>query len=42
MTKEERLALMRERIHKMENNGKNIKCPSALKALRREYRNLSK
>lgn len=42
MTKEQKLALMENRIKTMEQSPKNIKCPGALRALRREYRNLSK
>lgn len=44
MTKEERLALINERINRMENVKSivNIKCPGALKALKRERDNLIK
>ena len=44
MTKEQRLALIDERINKMENvkSLENIKCPGALKALKREKANLEK
>ena len=40
MNKEQKLALMKDRANKMEENGKNIKCPGALRALKREIRNL--
>ena len=42
MTKEEKLAIMRNRAAKMENNGKNTKCPGVLAALTREIRNLER
>lgn len=40
MNKKQKLALMKDRVNKMEGNGKNIKCPGALRALKREIRNL--
>ena len=44
MTKVEKLALITERINRMENvkSLQNIKCPGALKALKREKANLEK
>lgn len=42
MTREQKLALIENRIKTMEQSVKNIKCQGALKALKREYRNLSK
>lgn len=41
MTREEKIAILQNRIAVMEGRGnKNIKCPGALKALKRELRNL--
>ena len=42
MTKEQKLALMKSRMAKLEGNGKNIKCPGVLRKLRRQIRNTSK
>lgn len=44
MTKEQKLALINERINRMENVKalQNIKCPGALKALKRERDNFIK
>ena len=42
MTREQKLALMKERVTKMENikSLQNIKCPGVLKALKREIKNM--
>ncbi|MBO4592312.1 MAG: hypothetical protein J5684_07125 [Eubacterium sp.] len=40
MTKEERIAILKDNIVKMENSVKNIKCPGVLKKRNRELRNL--
>ena len=42
MTREQKLALMKERANKMENvkSLQNIKCPGVLKALKREIKNM--
>lgn len=40
MTKTEKLNIIKNRIKTMEGSSKNIKCPGALRALRREARNL--
>ena len=42
MTREQKLALMKERVNKMENikSLQNIKCPGVLKALKREIKNM--
>lgn len=44
MTKEQRLALINDRINRMEHVKAlaNIKCPGALRALKRERENLIK
>ena len=39
MTKEAKKALLEERIKKLEQSPKNIKCGGVLKALKRELRN---
>lgn len=40
MTKNEKIALMQNRIKTLESTNKNVKCPGVLRALRREVRNL--
>lgn len=40
MTKEEILALKRNRLETLQNKEKNTKCPGVLRKLRREIRNL--
>ena len=40
MTKEQTLALMKERLNKLENSPKNLKCPGAVRKLRRQIRNM--
>ena len=42
MNKEQKIALMKNRIATMEQNGKNVKAPGVLKALKRELRNIEK
>jgi len=42
MTKNEKLVLMKDRLSKLENNPKDIKCPGVLRKVRRQVRNLSK
>ena len=42
MNKEQKIALMKNRIATMEQNGKNVKAPGALRALKRELRNIEK
>ena len=40
MTKEQKLALKKEKLNKLQNSPKNLKCPGVLRKLRREVRNL--
>ena len=40
MTREVRMAQLKERINKLEENGKNVKCPGVLRKLRRQLRNM--
>lgn len=40
MTKEQTLALKREKLNKLSNSPKNLKCPGVLRKLRRQIRNL--
>ena len=42
MNKELKILNLENRIHKLENSPKNIKCPGVLKKLRRQYRILIK
>lgn len=42
MNKEQKLALMKNRLTTLEGTSKNVKCPGVVKALRREIRNLEK
>lgn len=42
MTKEEKLALMKNRKNKLNESPKNIKCGGALKKLTRQIRNMEK
>lgn len=39
MTKEQKLALMKDRLNKLEENGKNVKCGGVIRKLRRQVRN---
>ena len=40
MTQTEILAIKKERLNKLSNSSKNIKCPGVLRKLRREVKNL--
>ena len=40
MTKEHMLAIKKEKLNKLSNSPKNLKCPGVLRKLRREVRNL--
>jgi len=40
MTQTEILALKKNRLQKLEASNKNIKCPGAVKKLKREIRNM--
>ncbi len=42
MNKEQKLALMKNRLTTLEGTTKNVKCPGVVRALRREIRNLEK
>ena len=42
MTKEAKLALAKERLNKLEQSPKNVKCPGVKKRLTREIRNMEK
>lgn len=42
MTIEQKITLKKDRLNKLEQNGKNIDCPGVVKKLRREIRNLTK
>lgn len=42
MTKEQELALMKNRLATLESNGKNIKSPGVVKKLRRRVKNFKK
>jgi hypothetical protein len=40
MTREQNLALKRERLGRLQNSNKNVKCPGVVKKLKREIRNI--
>lgn len=40
MTQTETLALKRERLNRLQNSNKNVKCPGVVKKLRREIKNM--
>ena len=40
MNKEQKLALMKNRLSTLEGTSKNVKCPGAVRKLRRTIRNL--
>lgn len=42
ITLEQKLAILNDKINRLENSPKNIKCPGVLKKLYRERRNLEK
>jgi hypothetical protein len=39
MTESQKVALLKERINKLENRPHNVKCPGVLKKLHRQLRN---
>ena len=39
MTNAQKLALTRDRLQKLESNGKNVKSPGTMKKLRRQIKN---
>ena len=42
MRKDQKLAIMKDRLNTLEKSSKNIKCGGVVRALRREVRNLEK
>ena len=42
ITTEQRIAILKDKLTKLENSPKNIKCPGVLKKRRRQLRNLQK
>jgi len=40
MDKVAKLNLLKERLHKLENNSKNVKCGGVIQKLRRQVRNM--
>ena len=42
MTKEQTLLIKKNRLVTLENSPKNIKCPGAVRKLRRQIRNMEK
>lgn len=42
MTTAEKLLIKKDKLNKLENSPKNIKCPGVIQKLRREIRNLEK
>lgn len=40
MSKEHKLALMKNRLNTLEGSNKNVKCPGVVRKLRRQIRNL--
>ena len=42
MTTEQKIAIMKNKLVKLENSAKNIKCPGVVKKLHRQLRNLEK
>ena len=42
MTKEQKLALMKNRLATLEGSPKNIKCPGTVRKLRRQIRNMER
>ena len=42
MTNAEKLTIMKDRLNRLENSPKDIKCPGVLTKLRRQIRNLEK
>lgn len=42
ITPEQRLAIMKDKLNKLANSPKNIKCPGVVRKLTRQVRNLEK
>lgn len=42
MTTKDRLAILQDKINRLENSPKDAKCPGVLQKLRRQVRNLEK
>lgn len=42
MNKEQKLALMKNRLSTLEGSGKNSKCPGVVRKLRRQIRNMER
>jgi len=42
ITKEQKLAILKNKLGKLENSPKNIKCPGVVRKLTRQVRNLEK
>jgi len=42
MTKEEKLAILKDKYSKLYNSPKNIKCPGVVRKLARQIRNLER
>lgn len=42
MSREQKLALMKNRLTSLQGSPKNVKCPGVVRALRREIRNLER
>lgn len=42
MTNSERLAIMKDKLNRLENSSKDIKCPGVVQKIRRQIRNLEK
>ena len=42
MTNEGKILILKVRLHKLENNGKNFDSPGVVQKLRRQLRNLEK
>ena len=40
MTKEQKLALMKDRLATLKNSDKNVKCPGVIRKLTRQIRNM--
>ena len=40
MTREQKLALMKNRLTVLESNSKNVKCPGIVRKLHRQIRNM--
>ena len=42
MTNSERLAIMKDKLNRLENSSKDIKCPGVVQKIRRQIRHLEK